>query len=198
MPVPRHLAGLVMATAMAILAVVLMIPTSVEARGLSQATPSTMAVFQASLPPTSPSEQPSVEPTQPTIAPTESAPPSETPSEQPSPTATTVPPTETPTVPPPTGTAVPTVQPTIGPTQPPVTLTPTAPPVSPPTEEPAAIQPDQGQDASNVGSPITLSDRFDNPAMRLLGETGPNDTRTLGRYEDGHYRLEIDGPEVSP
>ncbi len=173
------------------------------------ATPVTMGADQVS-PPPAPSDAPSVEPTEPTVAPTDPLSPTETPTELPTPTpTTTVPPMETPTAPP-TETASPsvppTVPPTVVPTTPPTVRTPSAPPVTgptstpdiAPTDEPPPGQPDPNPDLPTADSPIMLSDRFDDPAMRLLGETKPSDTRMLGRYEDGHYRLEIDGPEVSP
>ena len=36
------------------------------------------------------------------------------------------------------------------------------------------------------------------PADGLLGETEQHERQIAGRYEDGHYRLEIDGPEIAP
>jgi len=193
-----------------VLVALLTVSGGAGAQETGDATPVTMGADQVSPPPapTGPSDAPSIEPTEPTNVPTESPPPTDTPTEPPPPTATaTVPPTETPTAPPPSETAAPTVvPPTVVATVPPVELTPTDPPVDAPTpppviaptDESAAGQPDQDQNLPNADSPITLSDQFDDPTMRLLGETKPSDTRMLGRYEDGHYRLEIDGPEISP
>lgn len=151
-----------------------------------------------------PSEVSTIAPTGTTAPPTEPAtetptivPPTETPTASP-PNATvspTVPPTATtvPTVP-----TVPTIPPTVASTAPAATFAPTVSAVIPPTVAPAADQPDAGEAAPGANSPITLSDRFDNPSMRLLGETEANETQISGRYEDGFYRLAINGPEVAP
>ncbi len=201
-----------LAGALVVLVALLTVSGGAGAQEPGDATPVTMGADQVS-PPAGPSDEPSIEPTEPTIVPTEPPPPTDTPTEPSPPTPTptptptaTAPPTETPTVSPPTGTAPPTVPPTVVPTTPPVVqpptappeIAPTSPPVVAPTDEPAANQPEPDQNLPDADSTITLSDRFDDPTMRLLGETKPSDTRLLGRYEDGHYRLEIDGPEVSP
>ena len=177
--------------------------TSAQEPAPPQATPIMMDAEQSTVPP-DPSDAPTSAPTETPVPPTEPptvtptvVPPTETPTATVPPTPTaTVPPTATMTLPP-TGTAVPTLPPTVAPTAPPATLAPTSPAVIVATDAPAN-QPDTGQNAPGAGSPITLTDRFDNPAVRLLGETKPNETQISGRYEDGHYRLEINGPEVAP
>jgi len=173
--------------------------TSAQEPGLPPATPVIAEAEQQSAQPDS-SDAPSNAPTEtqdpPTVPATEippTAPPTETPTTVP-PTAT-IPPTATETARPATATTVP---PTVAPTAPQATLDPTAPAVILPTTTPADGQPNTGPTATVANAPIMLSDRFDNPSMRLLGETKANETQISGRYEDGHYRLEINGPEVAP
>ncbi len=195
-------AGLVVAGAIVLLTVLALIAggTSAQAPEPPQATPVLMAARQLNGVP-SPSDAPSAAPSETPVSPSE--PPTETPTLVPPPeTPTTAPPpaTVTPTVPVtplPTGTAGPSVPPTVAPTVPLATLSPTPPAAIAATDEPAN-RPDADRNAPGAGSPITLSDRFDDPAMRLLGETEANETQISGRYEDGRYRLEINGPEVAP
>ena len=193
-------ASLVVAGAIVILTALALITGGTSAQEPPpQATPIMMGAEQLTVAPESsetPTSLPTETPVPPTEPPTETpttVPPTETPTTVP-PTAT-VPPTPSPTVPPATGTTVP---PTVMPTVAPATLAPTAPAVIDATGEPSADRPGTDPNAADASSPITLSDRFDNPSMRLLGETEANETRISGRYEDGHYRLEINGPEVAP
>ncbi|HEV2529281.1 MAG TPA: hypothetical protein VGT61_12625 [Thermomicrobiales bacterium] len=43
-----------------------------------------------------------------------------------------------------------------------------------------------------------LTDGFEDAGTGLLGETRVTETRTIGAYENGRYRMEITGPEVAP
>ena len=200
------LSGLIGVAVAFVLATVFVVSGAVAAQDAPPATPGRL-LSEASLPAApsvpadgAPTEPPPVTATVPIETPTgvPSAPPTETPvpTETPAPTGT-IPPTESPTVTPPTPTLTPSVGPTVAPTEPPVIIAPTEPPATEPPTGPDSV-PDQGQDATSPNGPVTLTDRFDNPAMRLLGETGRNDSLITGRYEDGAYRLEIEGPEVAP
>lgn len=163
-----------------------------------------MAVEQVTIapeptaPPMDPSTDPATDPTVPLESPTPAG--TETAVPPPDPSATMSPPAQTPTVPPVTGmpTNPPATLPPIAPTGPPAILTPTNVPASLPPNVPADDLPDNGEGIAPVNAPIRLIDRFDDPALRLLGETRASDERITGRYEDGRYRLEIDGPEVAP
>jgi hypothetical protein len=164
-------------------------------------TPPAVAAMQTSIGP-EPSIPPGGDPSDPPVTGTV---PVETPTLIPSilPTAVpsppeTVPPTETPSIQSPIPSIPASVEPTIPPTDPPVIVAPTDPPANVPPTVPDNPPADQGQGAANSNGPISLTDRFDDPTMRLLGETGQNDSLISGRYEDGAYRLEIDGPEVAP
>lgn len=188
------LASLVVAAVLVIIALASIAGvTSAQEPGPPPATPVIMDAEQVTAQP-DPSAVSTIAPTGTISPPTEPA--TETP--------TIVPPTMTPTANPPTATVIPTatavpiVPPTGAPTAPSATVASTAPAVVPPTGAPDADQPDAGETAPGANSPITLSDRFDNPSVRLLGETEANETQISGRYEDGHYRLEINGPEVAP
>lgn len=153
-------------------------------------------------PPTAPPTPPPTVP--PTVPPTETAVPTQPPTETPTEVPPTTVPTETPTpVAPPTETpGEPTATATQEPSQPTATTAPptVSPPTAVPTEAPSApAAPSAGQpNAAPAGSHISLVDGMTNSSDGLLGETDQHQRQIAGSYEDGHYRLQIDGPEVAP
>lgn len=152
------------------------------------------------------STPPTVVVTETPAGPTETIP-AETPTETPVviPTDTPIPPptftatvvAETPTAQPPsTSTLAPTAETTV----PPLPATATDVPPGPGTDE------DQGNPPSDTALPdqglpetsVELTDPMTGVESGLLGETRPDQKNIAGFYEDGHYRLEINGPEVAP